>query len=476
MRTAESSQFSPRPPSVFAGTRSLGYCQHGDIRVVFPDEWVWGASTAAYQIEGAVREGGRGPSIWDTFSHTPGKVANGDTGDIACDHYHRYPGDVALMRDLGLTGYRFSIAWPRIFPTGSGRPNADGLDFYRRLLDELHAAGIEPYVTLYHWDLPQALQDRGGWANRDTAHRFAEFAHTIISALGSGVHHWFTINEPWVAAFLGHYLGIHAPGEHNLTTALLAAHNMLLAHGEGLQALRAEMATGDEAGIALNLTTCYPAGDGNADLEAAYRWDGYVNRWFLDALYQGRYPEDMLRLYGDAAPQVEPGDMELISQPTDLLAVNYYTRSVVSHDSSREPFQARQVVPAGAQVTATGWEIFPQGLFEVLKRVHDDYGHPRMLIAENGAAFDDTVMEGQIDDAQREAYLHEHLLQAYRAVDEGVALKGYFVWSLLDNFEWAAGYGKRFGVIYVDFSTQARILKRSGRWYADVTRDHAVTA
>jgi beta-glucosidase len=444
-------------------------------RGVFPTDWVWGASTSAYQIEGAVREGGRGPSIWDTFSHTPGKVTNGDTGDVACDHYHRYATDVALMRDLGLAGYRFSIAWPRIFPTGSGRPNPDGLDFYRRLIDELHAAGIEPYVTLYHWDLPQELQDRGGWANRDTAHRFADYAHTVVSELGAGVHHWFTINEPGVAAFLGHYLGIHAPGERSLPLALSAAHTMLLAHGEGMAALRAEMQPGDEAGIVLNLTTCHPAGDENADLEAADRWDGYVNRWFLDALYNGRYPEDMTRLYGDAAPHIEQGDMELISQPTDILAVNYYTRSVVAYDPSTSPLQARQVRPADANVTATGWEVFPEGIFEVLKRVHDDYRHPPMVIAENGAAFDDLVIDRQIDDGRRENYIHEHLLQAYRAIEEGVDLKGYFVWSLLDNFEWSAGYGKRFGVIYVDFATQERIIKRSGRWYADVTRDHAVS-
>jgi len=444
-------------------------------RVVFPADWVWGASTSAYQIEGAVQEGGRGPSIWDTFCHTPGKVANGDTGDIACDHYHRYASDVALMRDLGLTGYRFSIAWPRIFPTGVGRPNPDGLDFYRRLIDELHASEIEPYVTLYHWELPQALQDRGGWTNRDTAHRFADYAHTVVNELGAGVHHWFTINEPWVAAFLGDYLGIHAPGERSLPIALSAAHTMLLAHGEGMSALRAEMQAGDEAGIALNLTTCHPAGDGNADLEAAHRWDGYVNRWFLDALYEGQYPEDMVRLYGDAAPEIEPGDMELISQPTDFLAVNYYTRSVVAHDASTSPLQARQVRPANVEVMTNGWEVYPEGLYEVLKRVHDDYREPRMLIAENGATFDDVVIEGQIDDGQREDFIHEHLLQAYRSIEDGVDLKGYFVWSLMDNFEWSAGYSKRFGLIYVDFSTQERIIKRSGRWYGDVTRDHAVT-
>jgi beta-glucosidase len=444
--------------------------------IVFPDTWVWGAATAAYQIEGGARAGGRGQSIWDTFSRTPGKVANGDTGEIACDHFHRVPEDVALMREMGLGAYRFSIAWPRIFPEGVGRPNAEGLDFYRRLIDELHAADIEPYVTLYHWDLPQALQDRGGWANRDTARRFGEYAHTVAAELGEGVHHWFTINEPWVAAFLGHWMGIHAPGARNLRLALLAAHNLLLAHGEGLSALRAEMRSGDEAGIVLNLAPCDPAGDSNADLEAAHRVDGWTNRWFLDALYRGEYPDDMVRLFGEAMPEIAPGDMELISQPTDLLGVNYYTRSVVEYDPASEPLQARRIVPAGAPVTAMGWEVYPPGLHEILKRVHDDYAPARFLIAENGAAYDDVVEDGQVDDPLREAYIHEHLLQAFRAIESGVPLGGYFVWSLLDNFEWSWGYDKRFGVIYVDFATQERIVKRSGRWYAAVTRDNAVGA
>ena len=442
--------------------------------VVFPEEWVWGASTAAYQIEGAVREGGRGVSIWDAFSHTPGKIANGDNGDVACDHYHRYPEDIALMRELGLGGYRFSIAWPRIFPTGSGRPNAEGLDFYRRLVDALHAAGIEPYVTLYHWDLPQALQDRGGWGNRDTALRFGEYAHAVASALGSGVHHWATINEPWVAAFLGHWLGEHAPGERDFALALRAAHHLLLAHGEGMTALRAEMRPGDEAGIVLNLAPCQPAGDSNADLEAAQRSDGYLNRWFLDALYRGAYPDDMVRLYSDAMPEIAPGDMTLISQPTDVLGVNYYTRTVVTYDPAAQPLRSRRIVPAGVPVTATGWEVYPEGLYDVLRRVHDDYTPGRLLITENGAAYGDVVVSGQVDDREREAFLREHLAQAHRAVADGVPLGGYFVWSLLDNFEWAQGYAKRFGIVYVDYATQERIIKRSGHWYAGITRENAV--
>ncbi len=443
--------------------------------VTFPEHFVWGAATAAYQIEGAVREGGRGISIWDTFSHTPGKVANGDDGDVACDHYHRYSDDVALMRELGLGGYRFSIAWPRVFPTGSGRPNAEGLDFYRRLIDELHAADITPYVTLYHWDLPQALQDQGGWGNRDTALRFGEYAHAVISALGSGVQHWFTINEPWVAAFLGHLMGLHAPGARDLPLALQAAHNLMLAHGQGMSALRSEMRPGDEAGIVLNLAPVQPAGDSNADLEAAAGGDGIMNRWFLDALYRGHYPDDVARLYGDAMPEIAPGDMELISQPTDVLGINYYFRWLMAHDPEAQPFQARLVVPPSAPVTAMGWEVYPEGLYQVLTRVHADYGPSRILVTENGAAYEDVVEDGQVDDPDREAYLREHLLQAYRAIEEGVPLGGYFVWSLLDNFEWSLGYGKRFGVIYVDYATQERIVKRSGHWYAQVTRENRVT-
>lgn len=444
--------------------------------ITFPDDWVWGAATAAYQIEGAVREGGRGVSIWDTFSHTPGKIANGDTGDIACDHYHRVADDIGLMRELGLNAYRFSISWPRIFPSGRGRANPEGLDFYKRLIDQLHAAGIAPYVTLYYWDLPQALQDQGGWTNRDTALRFGEFAHTVAAALGAGVNHWFTINEPWVAGFLGHWMGIHAPGTRDLGQALLATHHLLLAHGEALPALRAEMRPGAAAGIVLNLAPCHPAGDSNADMEAAYRMDGFQNRWFLDALHRGHYPDDMVRLYGEAMPEIAPEDMALISQPTDLLAVNYYNRHVVEYDAAAEPLQARLVIPPGAEVTATGWEVYPRGLHEILMRVHQDYTPDKLIIAENGAAYDDVVVDGQIDDSRREAYLREHLAEAHRAVDDGVPLNGYFVWSLLDNFEWAAGYGKRFGVVFVDYATRERIIKRSGHWYAAVTRENGLRA
>ena len=441
---------------------------------IFPADFVWGAATAAYQIEGAHDEDGRGPSIWDTFSHTPGKTLNGDTGDIACDHYHRYPEDIALMRELGLRAYRLSVAWPRIFPTGSGRPNPAGLDFYRRLLDALRTADIEPFVTLYHWDLPQALQDAGGCANRDTVGRFGEYAHTVAVALGEQVHHWATLNEPWVVAFLGNLMGVHAPGERNLGTALRVSHHQLLAHAEALSALRADARAGDQIGIVLNLSPIEPAGDANADAEAAHRQDGYLNRWFLDPLFRGEYPDDLLRLYGDDAPEVEPGDLARINAPIDFLGINYYFRTLVRHDPAGVPVQASAVVPPGRPVTAMGWEVYPEGLYDILTRVHRDYAPPTIYVTENGAAFEDRLVDGVVDDPQREAYLHDHLLQAYRAIEAGVPLRGYFAWSLLDNFEWAFGYTRRFGLVHVDYATQARTIKRSGRWYAGVTREHGV--
>jgi len=443
--------------------------------VIFPPGFVWGAATAAYQVEGAVRENGRGASIWDTFSHTVGKTFNGDTGDIACDHYHRYPDDIGLMRELGITGYRFSIAWSRVFPSGSGRPNEAGLDFYKRLVEELRQSGIEPWATLYHWDLPQALQDQGGWANRDTAARFGEYAHTMAVALGGEVHRWITINEPWVAAFLGHLTGEHAPGLRSLPTALAAAHHLLLAHAEGLAALRSEMRPGDEAGITLNLSPVEPTGDSQADLEAASLYDGYLNRWFLDPLFRGGYPDDLVRHYGAAMPAIGQTDLPRIAAPIDFLGVNYYFPTRVQHNRAAKPVPACPTVAPGKARTAMGWEISPSGLSEILLRVHRDYAPPALYVTENGAAFDDDLAERAVADPQREAYLHDHLLACHRAIEDGAPLRGYFAWSLLDNFEWNWGYAKRFGLVYVDYSTQERTIKGSGRWYAGVTREHGVS-
>jgi beta-glucosidase len=442
--------------------------------LIFPEGFVWGAATSSYQIEGAVTEDGRGPSIWDTFTHTPGTIENGDTGDVACDHYHRYRHDVDIMRELGLTGYRFSVAWPRIFPEGRGRPNPAGLDFYKRLVDELRQAGIEPFPTLYHWDLPQALQDAGGWANRDTAGRFAEYAFTMAGALGREVQHWATLNEPWVAAILGNLYGLHAPGNRDLATALQVGHVLLLAHGEAVSALRSELPATARVGIVLNLIPTAPAGDSQADLEAAAREDDFINRWFLDPLFRGRYPDDLWEWYGDAVPEVAMGDFTTISTPIDFLGVNYYTRAVVTYDASAPPTAATWVDPPGQPMTASGWEVYPAGLFDTLSRVHQEYTPAAMYVMENGAAYHDRVIAGAVNDPEREAYIHQHLHQVHRAVAAGVPVRGYFVWSLLDNFEWAKGYALRFGIVHVDYQTQARIIKRSGQWYADVARENGI--
>lgn len=440
----------------------------------FPPGFIWGAATSSYQIEGAVTEDGRGPSIWDTFSHTRGKVDNGDTGDVACDHYHRVEQDIDLMRELRLNGYRFSINWPRIFPTGRGRPNSAGLDFYRRLVDSLRQANIEPFLTLYHWELPQALQDAGGWENRDTASHFAEFAYTMAQALGDEVQHWATLNEPWVASMLGNLYGIHAPGKRDLATALQVGHLQLLGHGLAVEALRAALPNSAQVGIVLNLTPTEPAGDSQADAEAAERDDGFYNRWFLDPLFRGRYPDDMLAWYGDAAPDVEATDFAAISAPIDYLGINYYQRAVAAYEKGAAPTESRRVIPPGQPVTAGGWEVYPPGLGRILTRVHEDYAPAALYVMENGAAFSDRVIDGKVNDPERESFIHQHLLQVHEVIDAGVPVRGYFVWSLLDNFEWNKGYALRFGLIHVDFKTQERIIKRSGHWYAEVASENGI--
>jgi len=437
--------------------------------VTFPADFLWGAATASYQIEGAWDADGKGESIWDRFSHTPGKVVNNDTGDVACDHYHRWGEDVRLMQELGLRGYRFSVSWPRVLPSGRGRVAPAGLDFYDRLVDGLLAAGIRPFVTLYHWDLPQALQEIGGWANRDVALYFADYAAVIGRRLGDRVHDWITHNEPWVVAFLGNLMGIHAPGLRDPRLALQVSHNLLVSHGEAARALRDAGDASTRVGITLNLAPVHPATDREADIAAARRHDGYANRWFLDPLFCGAYPADMLELYADLAPQVAPGDMARIQAPIDFLGVNYYTRAVVADDPDTPILRAKGVRVEGPEYTAMDWEVYPVGLYELLTRLQRDYNPPAMYITENGCAFEDVVTPaGEVDDERREAYLREHFRQAHRALSDGVRLRGYFVWSLMDNFEWAYGYTKRFGIVYVDYATQRRIIKRSGRWYRSV--------
>jgi beta-glucosidase len=460
---------------------------------VFPAGFVWGTATASYQIEGAVDEDGRGPSIWDTFSHTPGKVRDGDTGDVACDHYHRMPDDVAVMADLGMRAYRFSVAWPRIVPTGSGGVNQAGLDFYSRLVDQLLDHDIAPLVTLYHWDLPQPLGDEGGWTNRATAERFAEYAAIVGQALGDRVSTFTTLNEPWCSAYLGYASGVHAPGHTSNAEALTAVHHLNLAHGLGTTALRSVLPSSGQVSITLNLAQVRPATDSPADLDAARHVDGVSNRVFLEPILRGRYPADVLddlRHITDWS-FIRAADTELINVPIDVLGINYYsparvaaaTPELLSQISGRwvndpqgtdgpSAYPGTDLavsVPQEGPYTAMHWRIEPGSLTELLLRVHRDYPDVALMITENGAAFDDVVADdGAVHDADRIDYLHGHLGAVHDAISQGVDLRGYFLWSLMDNFEWAFGYSKRFGIVRVDYPTGERLVKDSARWYRDV--------
>lgn len=441
-------------------------------KITFPNDFIWGAAAASYQIEGAAFEDGKGESIWDKFSHTNGKVLNGDTGDVACDHYHKYKRDVQMMKEMGLKSYRLSISWPRIFPSGGGQVNQKGLDFYSRLIDELLENGIEPIVTLYHWDLPQALQDKGGWGNRDICQYFAEYASCMFENLGDRVKKWITLNEPWCTAFLGYGIGVHAPGIQDYPLSVQVSHNLILSHAKAVQAFR-ELNTGGKIGITLNLTPAYPATESEDDRAAAVVADGFSNRWFLDPVLKGRYPEDMMKLYREKfnVPVVEPGDMDIIAgSHIDFLGINNYTRSVVKKSDNNPPLNFEEVKPKGSKYTDMEWEIYPDGLYDLLVRVSRDYNSPHILVTENGAAFKDELSEeGHIDDDDRIEYLRQYLTGAHRAIQDGVKLDGYYVWSLMDNFEWALGYSKRFGLIYIDYKEdQKRIWKKSAYWYRDV--------
>ena len=440
----------------------------------FPPGFAWGAATAAYQTEGAATEDGRGESIWDRFTSLPGRVANGDTGRVACDSYHRYPEDVRLMRELGLNAYRFSIAWPRIIPEGRGAVNEAGLDFYDRLVDELLANGIEPFPTLYHWDLPQALEERGGWPVRDTVEAFAEYVEVVVARLGDRVSRWITQNEPWVIAWLGYGRGEHAPGRRSDRDALAAAHHVLLSHGRALEVIRRER-PGADVGITIDVIPIHPLTTAEADLVATGEEDGFRNRWILDPVLRGRYPEDMSRRFARILPPVQDGDLEAISAPIDFLGVNYYRRHVVKAGSNGSgPIVVD--VPDGEH-TAVGWEVYPDGLHELLVRLHSEYDAPPLYVTENGAAFGDTRRNGTVDDPERTSYLDRHLGAVARAIADGVAVDGYFVWSLLDNFEWARGYAPRFGLVYVDYGTLERIPKQSYHWYRDfIARQRAGAA
>ena len=440
----------------------------------FPPDFIWGAATASYQIEGAWDEDGKGESIWDRFSHTPGKIANGDTGDVASDHYHRWRKDVALMKEIGLQAYRFSIAWPRLLPEGRGRVNQPGLDFYDRLVDGLLEAGIKPFVTLYHWDLPQALQDQGGWPARSAAEAFVEYADLASRTLGDRVTYWMTLNEPFVSAFVGYLEDRHAPGHSDLDEALAAAHHLLLAHGWAVPAIRCNSPNA-QVGIVLNLSGQTPASPSAADRAAAWQQDGVVNRWFLDPLSARGYPADIVQHYGRSMDFVQAGDLEAIAAPLDFLGVNYYTRGVARSSVVPEAENAPRTVFPNPERTEMGWEVYPEGLCELLGRLHFDYRFPALYITENGAAYADQIgPDGRVDDPSRVAYLKNHFTEAAKAIAAGVPLRGYFVWSLMDNFEWAHGYSKRFGLVYVDYRTQRRVLKTSAHWYRRVIAANGV--
>jgi beta-glucosidase len=437
----------------------------GAVPDVALSNFVWGVATAAYQIEGAVNEDGRGTSIWDTFSHTPGKVLNGDTGDVACDHYHRWREDLALLGDLGVGAYRFSIAWPRVIPSGSGAPNAAGLDWYERLVDALLESGIQPWVTLYHWDLPQPLEDAGGWPERATADAFARYAEVVGRRLGDRVRTWATLNEPWCSAFLGYQIGVHAPGRRNPRLALAAAHTLLLAHGRAVEVLRST-SPGARVGIALNPAQVEPASDDEADLAAARRADGYHNRWFLDPLYGRGYPADMLEHFAEHFASPPSEDLQVIAAPTDFLGVNYYCPTIVRADSTDAFLGARSVQRPDEAVTQMDWIVRPSGLSQLLGRLYRDYPVSGLAVTENGAAYaDPPAVDGRLHDPERTRYLADHVSAVSQAIAAGVPVTAYFAWSLLDNFEWAQGFSNRFGVVYVDFATQRRMLKDSGRWY-----------
>jgi beta-glucosidase len=429
----------------------------------FPKNFVWGAATSSFQIEGATTADGRGPSIWDTFCATSGKTRNGDTGEPGCDHYNRFKTDLDLMKDLNLEAYRFSTAWSRVLPTGRGKINEKGLGFYERLVDGLLERDITPWLTLYHWDLPQALEDLGGWSARDTVYAFEEYAHVMSERLGDRVKHWITHNEPWCTAYLGYQTGYFAPGVQDPKRAIQASHHLLLSHGLSVPIIRAN-AQDAKVGITLNLWPIHAASDSSEDLAAVKRLDGLSNRWYLDPLYGRGYPQDILEIYGELAPETQTGDLAKIAVQTDFIGVNYYIRHLVKHSDNAAQGNL-EFVKSDLERTDFDWEIYPDGLRELAVRLGSDYQAKEIYITESGACYDDTMIDGQVNDEKRRKYLELHLEAARDAVQEGAPLMGYFAWSLMDNFEWAEGYARRFGIVHVDFETQVRTIKSSGRFY-----------
>jgi beta-glucosidase len=468
------------PTGTLDGSPTAG--ERTDPIDTLPTSFRWGVATSAYQIEGAAYEDGRTASIWDTYCRVPGAVHNGENGDVACDHYHRMPEDVALIHDLGVDTYRFSVAWPRVQPGGTGPVNPAGLAFYDRLVDELLGKGIDPWVTLYHWDLPQELEDAGGWPARDTAHRFADYAMLVFDRLSDRVRNWTTLNEPWCSAMLGYAWGRQAPGRQDFAAGIHAAHHLLLGHGLAAQRIRAAATQPIDLGITLNMGHAEPATDSDADRAAARREDGLGIRLYLDPLVHGRYPEDVVEDLAarDVRLPVQDGDLEIISTPIDVLGVNYYS----AHRFSGTDEQGRttdddgvpvsRAVPHGAPLTAMGWEIVPDGFTKLLVRLHEDYPGLPLVITENGAAFDDRPDDtGFVADDDRTSYLAEHLRAVATAIGRGADVRGYFAWSLMDNFEWSYGYDKRFGIVRVNYETQERVPKQSALWYRETIRASA---
>ncbi len=444
--------------------------QQRALQVVFPKGFLWGVATSAYQIEGAANVDGRGESVWDRFSHTPGRVLNGDTGDVADDHYHRFEQDFDLMQQLGVQTYRFSIAWPRIVPTGAGAVNQQGIDFYKRLVEAMLKRDIQPMATLFHWDLPQALQDLGGWESRDTAQRFAEYADTVYRALGDQVKLWLTLNEPKTVVDVGYILGIHAPGVQDRTRAYTALHHMLLGHGLAVQAFRAANISDGKIGAAMNVSPVYPIDDTPAAQAAAVIQDGLENRLYLDPMIHGYYPADMLEHIGDLGLKaaIQPGDLATINQPLDILGINYYNPIYVA--------PGPQIAQAPHEYSAASWQpMYAQGMYDMLTRIKRDYGDLPLYITENGAPFDDELnADHQVDDQRRVRFLYDHFAAAQRAISDGVNLQGYYVWSFMDNFEWAEGYNQRWGIIYVDYATLERVPKQSALWYSEVIKNNGL--
>lgn len=442
----------------------------------FGKDFIFGVSTSAYQIEGAIAEGGRSPSIWDIFSRTPGNIHGEDTGDVACDHYHRFREDVALMAEIGIDAYRFSISWPRIFPE-KGKYNPEGMEFYKKLIDELSKKGIKATVTLYHWDMPEWLYEMcGGWLNRDSVKWFKEYAIKVFEELNDSVKFWITFNEPQCSSYLGYGNGFHAPGHKNMREALIAAHHILLSHGAAVEAFRGFDFKDSKIGIALNLTPAYPASDSKEDMEAAYRFDGFMNRWYLDPVFKASYPEEMEEIYKGFLGEfdfIKNGDLEKISIKNDFLGVNYYSRQLVKFSqNSRLNFE---VAHGNFERTTMDWEIVPEALNNLILRLRKEYTRIPIYITENGAAFNDRISEdGKIHDDKRINYLREHLIKVAELNEKGANIRGYYVWSLIDTLEWSYGYEKRFGIIFVDYETQKRIFKDSALWYKNLIKERGL--